>query len=340
MISDPYHAELFKTALGADERQFTMSVVAPCYNEVGNIDALTSRVADACTSILSTDWELILVNDGSRDDTWSSIVDKADASPHITAVNLSRNFGHQAALSAGLAAARGDYILIIDADLQDPPELMGAMLSKMRAGADVVYGQRRARPGDRSWRKLAAGGFYRLLNSLADVDLPLDTGDFRMISRRVRDVLLSLPENDRYVRGIVSWIGFRQEAIVYDRDERHVGETGYSISRLISLAVDGITGFSIRPLRLALWVGVLVAAASFIYTIYIVLKGTVGGVEVSGWSSLMAAILFLGGVQMIFLGLLGEYLGRTFLQTKNRPFFIIEQIRYGKPSDYQTPPKT
>ena len=327
-MADSYHQKLLESQAGDAEKRIMLSVVAPCYNEDGNIDRLYRRVADVCRNVVGEAFEIVLVNDGSSDQTWAKISDTAKKTGKITAVNLSRNFGHQSALTAGLFIARGDYILVIDADLQDPPELLGKMLAKLQAGADVVYGQRAKRAGDATWRKMAAGIFYRLLTKLADIDIPLDAGDFRMISRRVRDVLLTMPENDRYIRGMISWIGFKQEPVIYDRDVRTAGTTSYSIKRLLIFALDGITGFSIRPLRLSMFIGTATAALSFMYMMYIVIKGTMSGVLVLGWPSLMATVLFLGGVQMIFLGLIGEYLGRLFLQSKNRPPFVIESIRY------------
>ena len=327
-VADSYHQKLLESQAGDAEKWIMLSVVAPCYNEDGNIDTLYRRVADVCRDVVGDAFEIVLVNDGSSDQTWAKISDAAEKTGKVTAVNLSRNFGHQSALTAGLFIARGDYILVIDADLQDPPELLGEMLAKMQAGADVVYGQRAKRAGDATWRKMASGIFYRLLTKLSDIDIPLDAGDFRMISRRVRDVLLTMPENDRYIRGMISWIGFKQEPVIYDRDVRTAGTTSYSIKRLLIFALDGITGFSIRPLRLSMFIGTATAALSFIYMIYIVIKGTMSGVPVLGWPSLMATVLFLGGVQMIFLGLIGEYLGRLFLQSKNRPSFVIESIRY------------
>lgn len=327
-MADSYHQKLLDLHAADAEQTIKLSVVAPCYNEDGNVDALCRRVADVCQKEVGDDFEIVLVNDGSSDETWAKITAAAEKSGQVTAVNLSRNFGHQSALTAGLLIARGDYILVIDADLQDPPELLGEMMAKMQVGADVVYGQRARRAGDATWRKMAAGIFYRLLTKLSDIDIPLDAGDFRMISRRVRDVLLTMPENDRYIRGMVSWIGFRQVPVIYDRDVRTAGMTSYSIKRLLAFAVDGITGFSIRPLRLSMFIGTATALLSFLYMIYVVIQGAMSGVPVLGWPSLMATVLFLGGVQMIFLGLIGEYLGRLFLQSKNRPPFVIESISY------------
>lgn len=315
-----------------------LSVVAPCYNEANNISELCQRVGAACEAVVGMDYEIVLVNDGSLDSTWDHIIDAREAGALITAVNLSRNFGHQYALSAGLSVARGKYILVIDADLQDPPELLEPMMEAVKNGADVVYGQRTQRPGDSAIRKIASSTFYRLLSYLSDIDIPLDTGDFRMISRRVRDILVDMPEHDRYIRGMISWIGFRQEPIFYERDVRTQGETSYSLKRLMSFAADGITGFSIRPLRLSIVVGIFTAFLSFVYTAYIVSKSFIVGAPVAGWPSIMAVMLFLGGMQMIFLGLMGEYIGRLFMQSKGRPSFVIEDVRYsGSPNNKPAP---
>jgi len=303
-----------------------VSVVAPCYNEQGNIDELLRRTSKACRDVVDDSFEIILVNDASTDATWPAIQQAAEKSGNIIGVNLSRNYGHQLALSAGLSVCRGDRILIIDADLQDPPELLSDMMKLMDEGADVIYGQRLERPGDSGPRKAAAAIFYRMLSYLSDVDIPLDAGDFRLLSRRVLDQLLALPEHHRFIRGLISWVGFKQVPITYERTKRTQGVTSYSLSRLFSFAIDGITGFSIRPLRLVTFFGLATATLSALYAFYILIAWLIRDVPVSGWPSLMAVILFLGGVQIIFLGIIGEYVGRVFQEVKRRPLFIISEI--------------
>ena len=306
--------------------QLAVSVVAPCHNEEKNIDALLRRVSTVCGEVVGDDYEIVLVNDGSTDGTWDTIFKAVQEQSNIVGVNLSRNHGHQLALSAGLSVTRGDRILIIDADLQDPPELLADMMKLMDEGADVVYGQRLERPGDSGSRKAASSIFYRLLRLLSDVESPIDTGDFRLISRRVLNHLLSMPEHHRFIRGMISWVGFKQVPVFYERSKREQGKTSYSLSRLFSFAIDAITGFSIRPLRVVLYVGLTTAFLSALYAIRIFIIWLTEGVEVAGWSSMMAVILFLGGVQMIFLGLIGEYIGRIFQEVKSRPLFVISEI--------------
>ncbi|MCF3627998.1 glycosyltransferase family 2 protein [Thalassospiraceae bacterium LMO-SO8] len=312
-----------KSPEAAAGRPPRLSVVAPCYNEEGNLDALEARVMAACTAAVGDDFEIILVDDGSRDSTWRMIQEKSGRNRHIRGISLSRNFGHQIALSAGLDACTGDWVFVIDADLQDPPELLSDMLKLGEEGADVVYGRRRNRPGDSIARKLAAAAFYRILNALSDFHIPADTGDFRLMSRRVMDALMQMPERHRYIRGMVSWVGFRQVPILYDRDPRAVGVTGYNFRRLISFAIDAIVGFSDKPLRLASQLGILIIALGGAAIVFLIYLWLFSQVEAPGWISLMATVLFLGGLNLLFLGLIGEYVGRTFEQAKNRPLYIV-----------------
>jgi glycosyltransferase involved in cell wall biosynthesis len=309
-----------------DRPSMKLSVVAPCFNEENNIPGLLERVRNVCQEAVGKDFEIVLVNDGSRDATWAEIESAARSGSNIAGVNLARNYGHQLALTAGLSVARGERILVIDADLQDPPELLGEMMSLMDGGADVVYGQRLERPGDSSIRRAASSIFYRLLRRLSDVDIPIDTGDFRLISRRVLNVLLEMPEHHRFIRGMISWVGFRQVPIHYRRDERTQGVTGYSLKRLVAFAIDAITGFSIRPLRVATFAGIGVASIAMIYAGYIFLKWLLFGLAVSGWTSLMLVILLVSGIQMLFLGLIGEYVGRVFQEAKGRPLYVIAEL--------------
>jgi dolichol-phosphate mannosyltransferase len=312
-----------------------LSVVIPCFNEQEGLGELHRRVSETCKQV-GKPYEVILVNDGSRDATWRKMEELCHLDGHVIAVNLSRNHGHQLALTAGLTVCRGDRILIIDADLQDPPELLPRMLAVMDTGADVVYGQRRRRAGESRFKLATAMVFYRLLERLTDVAIPRDTGDFRLMSRRALDVLLSMPERHRFVRGMVSWIGFRQEPVLYDRDARFAGETNYPLRRMVRLAIDAITGFSIRPLRFGIELGLLTALLAIILLVFSVGSWFVGW-NVHGWTSLVGAVCLLGSVQLVMLGIMGEYVGRLYEQSKQRPLFIIERIYRGDSSTAESP---
>ena len=301
-----------------------LSVVVPCFNEGPVLRALVKRLTRACNSS-ANNYDIILVNDGSTDSTWAILEDMVRSDARIVAVNLSRNHGHQLALSAGLSLARGQRVLIIDADLQDPPELLPDMLRLMEAGADVVYGRRRRREGEGPIKRLTATLFYRLLGALADVPIPRDTGDFRLISRRALDVLLAMPERHRFLRGMVCWIGLRQEPIYYDRHARTAGVTKYPLRKMIRLACDAITSFSVRPLAVASWVGIASGLCSTLILMYS-LVSWLGGRVVTGWTSVMATVTLLGAIQLIVLGIMGEYLGRLYEQSKQRPLFVIERV--------------
>jgi len=245
--------------------------------------------------------------------------------PRVMAVNLSRNHGHQLALTAGLTVCRGERILILDADLQDPPELLAPMMTRMDAGADVIYGQRIEREGETAFKRLSAAIFYRLLRMLVDIEIPLDTGDFRLMSRRALNILNSMPEQHRFVRGLVSWIGFRQEGLPYSRAARFHGETKYPLYKMMRFAVDAITSFSIRPLRIASWLGVGAGMGGLSVIIYVI-SAWISGYAVSGWTSLMMITLIIGSSQLLVAGVMGEYLGRLYLESKNRPLFVIESV--------------
>ncbi len=271
------------------------------------------------------DHEIVLVNDGSTDDSLALLRGIAGADRHVVVVNLSRNFGHQRAVSAGLQFCRGQRILVIDADLQDPPGLLPEMMRAMDAGADVVFGRRRSRAGESRFKRASAAAFYRLLQRLTDVPIPADTGDFRLISRRALDVLNDMPEQFRFIRGMVSWIGLRQVPIDYDRQPRIAGRTGYPLSRMVAFALDAITGFSVVPLRLATWLGLLTSVASLLMTGYTLLAWLFGD-TVAGWASLAAIVLTLGGVQLLVLGILGEYVGRLYIESKRRPLFVVSDV--------------
>jgi dolichol-phosphate mannosyltransferase len=303
-----------------------LSIVVPCYNEEACLGELHARLGAAARRVAGEDYEIVLVNDGSRDGSWAMMKALAESDPRLVAINLSRNHGHQLALTAGLDLCRGERILIIDADLQDPPELLPEMVARMESErADVVYAVRRARAGETAFKLATAKLFYKGLSKLAEIEIPRDTGDFRLMSRRALDALLALPEQARFIRGMVAWVGFRQVPIVYDRAERHAGETKYPLSKMVRFALDAVTGFSTAPLRFASHFGLWLVAASVLLVLYIAF-GFLTGRAIQGWTSLMLVVVILGAVQMFVLGLIGEYLGRLFLEAKRRPLYIVSDI--------------
>jgi polyisoprenyl-phosphate glycosyltransferase len=303
-----------------------LSAVVPCFNEETGLSELYPRLSRACREAVGDDYEIVLVDDGSTDRTWPLIRELAEQDGHVVGVTLSRNHGHQLALTAGLSVCRGDRVLILDADLQDPPELVSEMMALIeREGADVVYGQRLSRDGESWHKKATASLFYRLLGRMTDLSIPVDTGDFRLMTRRALSVLQSMPEQHRFIRGMVSWIGFHQVPFHYNRAQRFAGETKYPMRKMIHLALDAITGFSTQPLRLSLHFAIvlgLVSVALLGYTFISWLSFD----AVAGWTSLMAVVLILGSAQMLFLGIIGEYLGRLYMQSKHRPLFVISEI--------------
>jgi dolichol-phosphate mannosyltransferase len=302
-----------------------LSVVVPCFNEQESLGELVRRVSAACQSAVGADYELILVNDGSVDRTWPEILRLSQQHRAIVGVNLARNHGHQLALTAGLSLAKGERIFIIDADLQDPPELLTEMMKQLDAGADVVFGQRIQRDGETAFKKFTASMFYRLLRALADAPIPTDTGDFRLMDRRVLDVLLSMPEQHRFVRGMIAWIGFRQVGVPYRRDVRFAGTSKYPLRKMMRFAMDAITGFSVAPLRLSLYLGVGSVVVAFLVGLFALYSWLVLQ-TLHGWTSLVIIVLSFGAMQMFCLAIMGEYIGRTYIQTKQRPLFVIESI--------------
>ena len=310
-----------------------LSIVVPCFDEEACLPVLHERLTAAARSAVGGDYEIVLVNDGSRDRTWPMMAELAETDPRLVAVNLSRNHGHQLALTAGLDICRGDAVLVIDADLQDPPELLSEMLATMRReGADVVYGVRKSRAGETAFKRATAHGFYRLLSRATEVEIPVDTGDFRLMSRRALDALLAMPEQARFIRGMVAWIGFRQVPLPYNRDERFAGETKYPLKKMIRFALDALTGFSSAPLKLASHAGLILSFGSVLLVGYIFI-GWLSGDTVQGWASLMLVVVVLGAIQMFVLALMGEYLGRLYNEAKRRPLYIVQEIagRAGEP---------
>lgn len=303
-----------------------LSVVVPCYNEEAVIAETHKRLLAACRDAVGENFELLYVNDGSKDRTWALLSALADTDPQVRAINLSRNFGHQLAVSAGLSQARGQRVLMIDADLQDPPELIKPMMALMDEGADVVYGRRTQRKGESFFKKATAAVFYRGLRRLTDVDIPADTGDFRLMSRRVTDELLKLPEQHRFLRGLVAWVGFTQVPLDYVREARFAGETKYPLKKMVKFAFDAIAGFSSAPLRLATLFAGLAMLLSFGVGLYVLLSWLFFD-TVRGWASLLAIVALFSAVQLFCLGMLGEYVGRIYGEAKGRPLFIIREVR-------------
>jgi dolichol-phosphate mannosyltransferase len=271
------------------------------------------------------DYEVIFINDGSKDMTESIVKEYCLNDAHLKLISFSRNFGHQTAITAGMDNAKGDAVIVMDADLQDPPEVVLQLISKYEEGYDVVYAIRSKRKGETFFKKLTAKIFYRFLRNMCEVDIPIDTGDFRLISRQVCDVLKGLTERNRYVRGLVSWVGFKQTGIYYEREERFAGETKYPLKKMLKLSMDGITSFSTKPLKMTKWIGLVMAALGFIYALVIIIQKLAGIQMQTGWASTIVIILLIGGIQLIMLGITGEYIARIFDESKNRPLYIIKE---------------
>jgi dolichol-phosphate mannosyltransferase len=305
------------------------AIIIPVFNEEENIQKLYDRLV-AVVSRLSSDFELLFINDGSKDKTLELVKALAAKDPKVKFINLSRNFGHQIAVSAGLDACNGQRIVIIDADLQDPPELVLEMDQKMNEGFHVVYARRRKRKGESVAKLLTARLFYRLLAKIASVEIPLDTGDFRIMDKKVVDVLKAMPEQNKFLRGQISWIGFKQTFVEYDRSERQGGKTGYTYGKMFRFALDGITSFSDAPLRLASWMGFVVSGVAFIALIYALWGKYVMHNSEPGWASIIVSVLFLGGIQLISLGFIGEYLSRISSNVKQRPLYIVDETNTEK----------
>jgi dolichol-phosphate mannosyltransferase len=308
-----------------------ITIVIPVYNEIDVIDACYARLTGVMRALHGYDYELLFVDDGSRDSTHERLTAFYQQDANLRIVKFSRNFGHQVAVTAGVDLARGDAIVIIDADLQDPPELIPQMVQKWEEGYDVVYGVRKRRAGEGRLKLLTAAVFYRLLRVFTNFEIPVDVGDFRLISARAAAELRKLREKDRFVRGLVSWIGFRQVGIQYERESRFAGETKYPFRKMFKFAIDGITSFSSLPLKLASWLGYLASLLAFLYLISVFVQRAMG-YTIEGWATIMVAMLFLGGVQLICLGIIGEYIGRIFNEIKSRPMYVIESVQQAQPS--------
>lgn len=312
--------------------QNTLSIVVPCFNEELVIDETVKRLVELSNELkkhFSLYTELIFVNDGSNDGTLLRLLENLQKYPELRVINFARNFGHQIAVTAGMDASNGAAVVLLDADLQDPPPVIFDMVKLWKEEKyDVVYATRLERKGESIFKKMTAACFYKLLYKLSDTPIPLNTGDFRLMSRRVVDVMNTMPEKERFIRGMVSWVGFKQTSLPYKREERFAGHTHYPFHKMLALALNGITSFSIKPLKLASFLGFLCSILAFVGLIYALLLKLFTSNWITGWTSLMLAILFLGGVQLLCIGILGEYLGRIFVSSKDRPLYIVDKY-YG-----------
>jgi polyisoprenyl-phosphate glycosyltransferase len=302
-----------------------LSVIVPCYNEEPVLSATHERLSKVFASMPELSCEFVFVNDGSQDQTQQVLTTLQIADPRVRVLRLSRNFGHQIAVTAGLEEAIGDAVVIIDADLQDPPEVIPEMIERWREGNHVVYGIRAEREGESKFKLWTAKLFYRIINRLSDTKIPVDAGDFRLLDRRVVEVLKAMPERARFLRGMVSWTGFRQTSVTYQRAARHAGESKYPLTKMIHFALDGIISFSLVPLKLAIWTGFLAIWIAVAGIIVAILDRLLEKDLTRGWASLFVAVLFMGGIQLVSLGIIGEYLGRIYTEVKRRPLYAVQE---------------
>ncbi len=302
-----------------------LTIIIPVYNEEPTLSELHRRLTAAAQGF-EVSYELLFVNDGSRDRSGAILHELALEDSHVRVIDFARNFGHQIAITAGMDHASGEAVVVIDADLQDPPEVIGQMLDKWREGYDVVYAVREKREGDTVFKRATAALFYRLLRRITNVDIPLDTGDFRLMSRRAIEAMKLFRERNRFVRGLVSWIGFRQTGITFVRHERFAGETKYPLKKMIRFALDGIVSFSYLPLQLATFFGFVASGLSFLGILWVVYLRLFTSQTITGWASMMVIVLFLGGIQLITLGVIGEYIGRIYDEVKRRPLYLIQEL--------------
>lgn len=301
----------------------TISIIAPCYNEEETIEPFLRRIEEILTQI-NEPYEIVFINDGSKDNTLNVLLNAKQNFKNIRIINFSRNFGKEAALTAGLDKARGEAAIPIDVDLQDPPELIKELVARWREGYDVVLAKRADRTSDSFAKRVSADLFYKLNGKISNVDIPNNVGDFRLMSKRVVEALKQLPENQRFMKGLFAWVGFKTVAIEYVREKREAGQSSFNGWKLWNFALDGITSFSTLPLRIWLYIGALVSFLSFLYGSFIILKTLIFGVDLPGYASLAVIMLFLGGIQLIGIGILGEYIGRIYSESKRRPSYIIE----------------
>jgi dolichol-phosphate mannosyltransferase len=301
-----------------------LSIVVPVFNEEKSIQLLYDRLVNAIISI-TTNFEIIFVNDGSKDNSFFELVRLSKVDSRVRYINFSRNFGHQIAVTAGLDHSKGSAVVIIDGDLQDPPEVIPEMYAKHKEGFEVVYGQRIKRKGEGLLKKITAKYFYRILKKITNVEIPVDTGDFRLIDRKIVINLKNMPEQNKFLRGQIAWLGYRQTSVFFERDERKFGETGYPFSKMLKFAFDGITGFSDVPLQFVTKTGVFISLFSFLIIIYAVFSHFVLEKTITGWTSLIISSMFIGGVQLISVGIIGEYISRINKNVQNRPLYIVDE---------------
>jgi glycosyltransferase involved in cell wall biosynthesis len=315
----------YKSSIENDSK--LLSIVLPLYNEEGNIDYLFERLLSSLNK-LQLKYEIICINDGSTDGTLEKILDYHHEWPEVKIINFSRNFGKEFAVTAGLKYSRGNAVIPIDADLQDPPELIEDLINEWSKGYDIVYAVRKKRHGDNLFKRFTAYLFYKIINFLSETPIPKNTGDFRLLDQKVVNVLNNLPERTRFMKGLFAWTGFKQGSIIYDRPSRRLGKTKWNMWKLWNFALDGITLFSTSPLRFWSYIGLSISLLSFVYGFILIIRTLIYGKDVPGYASIMVAILFLGGLQLISLGILGEYLGRVYAEVKQRPLYIINKT-YG-----------
>ena len=308
----------------------SLCVVVPAYNESEGLRAFHERLSTVFDGMDDLDCSVLYVDDGSRDDTWDIMCELRASDARVATLKLSRNFGKELALTAGLDHATSDAVVVIDADLQDPPDLIPQFVAEWRNGYDVIYGTRASRAGETAFKQWTATTFYKVIGSLSQTPIPRDTGDFRLLSRRALDALKGVRERQRFMKGLFTWVGFRQKSVIYARDSRFAGETKWNYWKLWNFAIDGITSFSSSPLKLATYVGLVTALLSFVFAIWVTIKAMLWGDAVQGYPSLMVVVLFLGGMQLMALGVIGEYLGRLYVEAKQRPLYLIDTFEPAK----------
>jgi glycosyltransferase involved in cell wall biosynthesis len=308
----------------------TVTILVPCYNEETSLDVLYQHLQIVVKKLNNYNFTILLVNDGSKDNTLTKMKELHANNPSVSYLSLSRNFGKENAMLAGLDYAEGDAVILMDADLQDPPELIPQMLQEWEKGFDDVYARRRTRLGETWFKRISAHWYYRILQKFADIEIPADVGDFRLLDRQAVNALCSLREKQRYTKGLFSWIGFNKKEILFDREPRAVGNSKMNFIKLFSLAVDGITSFSVAPLRLASVLGFLISSVAFIYLLFVIGKTLLFGDPVAGYPSMISVILFMGGIQLVVLGIIGEYVGRIFYEAKGRPDYLVSEYNGAK----------
>lgn len=301
-----------------------LSIITPIFNEESGIKELYSRLTKVAASITEY-YEIVMINDGSKDKSLNEITQISNSDVHVKYISFSRNFGHQAAISSGLDYTRGQAVVIIDGDLQDPPELIPELYKKYKEGYKVVYAKRKSRVGETFYKKVTAKIFYRLLKRITSIDIPVDTGDFRLVDRVVVDRLKQMPEKNKFLRGQIAWLGFSQSFVEFQRDPRKFGNTGFTTKKMLRFAMDGITGFSDLPLKFATWMGIFVSSFAFIVILYAIYSKFILKEVISGWTSLIISTMFIGGIQLLTLGIIGEYIYRINAETRNRPLYIVEE---------------